>query len=130
MNKVTEIIVVTLVVIGIYVVLPLAMIMGWVRWARCRTIRPLSATLSFISFIFSTSSGLLAILAALYALTFGGFRYYDPILLKVFAWGGLLSLIGLAFAISGAWRPNALRWYAPACATGMLLFWLMAITGE
>jgi hypothetical protein len=58
------------------------------------------------------------------------FAYYDPLLLRIFRWGGLLSLSGMAFEIRGTWRPNPLRWYAPGCALGMLLFWFAMAIGE
>ena len=42
-----------------------------------------------------------------------------PVLLRIYRWGGLVSIAGIAFALGGAWRPNPLRWYAqpvlPAC---------------
>jgi hypothetical protein len=130
MNKGTELIVPILFVVGSYIALPAIMISGWVRWAKRRTPRTLSGIFSLTGFILGTTSGLLAISSILYALMIGGFPYYDPFLLRIYRWGGLLSLAGIAFAISGAWRPNPLRWYAPACAAGTLLFWFMAATGE
>jgi hypothetical protein len=129
-NKGAGLIIPILFVIGLYFGLPAVMSAGWVRWAKSTVPRNLSGTLSLTSFIFSTSSGLLAASAALYARLIRSFPYYDPLLLKVFGWGGFLSLVALAFACSGAWRANPLRWYAPVCAVGMLLFWLMAATGE
>jgi hypothetical protein len=83
-NKAIELIIPVLFVVGAYVALPGAMIAGWVRWAKSGKPRNISAILSLISFIFSTSSGLLAISAALYGVGIGGFRYYDPTLLKIF----------------------------------------------
>jgi hypothetical protein len=60
----------------------------------------------------------------------GGFPFYDPRLLKIYVCGLLLSLAGILCAIGGVWRAGPVRWHAPACAVGMLLFWFMAAIGE
>jgi hypothetical protein len=116
--------------IASYLAVPAAMILGWVRWVKHRQSQTLFSILSLIGFTLATASGLLALSSVLYAQTIGGFPYYDPSLLRIYRWGGLLSLAGIVFAISGAWRPSPLRWYAPACAVGMLLFWFMTGSGE
>ena len=63
----------------------------------------------------------------MYAFSIGGFPSYDPRLWNVFRGGILLSLTGLALAISGVWiwRPSSLRWHVPACGVGTLMFWTM-----
>jgi hypothetical protein len=53
-----------------------------------------------------------------------------PLLLRIFRWGGLLSLAGILFGICGVWRPGPLRWQAPVCGLGTLAFWLLAAEGE
>jgi hypothetical protein len=58
------------------------------------------------------------------------FPFYDPLLLRIFRWGGLLSLAGILFGICGVWRPGPLRWQAPVCGLGTLAFWLLAAEGE
>jgi hypothetical protein len=128
MNKTTESIVL-LFVVGIYMALPVAMVLGWVRWVKRAQPRMLFSTLSLIGFALATASGLLAISSVLYAHAVG-FRFYDPLLLRIYRWGGLLSVAGIVFGVSGAWRSNSLRWYAPGCALGMLLFWVIAAAGE
>jgi hypothetical protein len=119
-----------LLVVGLYAGVPTLLIWGWVRWAR-RT-QPLtpSSILSLIGFAFATASSLLASSSALYANVIRRFPFYDPSLLRIFAVGTLLSLCAILFAIIGIWRPNPLRWHAPACAVGTLLFWLLAAAGE
>lgn len=130
MSRSVDLIFPILFAIGIYLVLPVIMILGWTRWAKSKTAPTWSSILSLIGFTFATSSGVLAISSVMYAHRIGGFPYYDPLLLKVFRWGGLFSLVGLAFAIGGSRQANPLRWFAPACAAGMLLFWLMSAAGE
>jgi hypothetical protein len=78
--------------------------------------------LSLIGFIFATASALIAVSFLGYA-QIHDFPYYDPLLLRVFRCGALLSLGGIVFGISGAWQPSPLRWHAPAAAVGMLAFW-------
>jgi hypothetical protein len=130
MHRVAELTVFILFALGIYLALPAAMILGWVRWMKWRQPQTLSSILSLIGFTLATASGLLAISLIVYSLTIGGFAYYAPLLLRIYAWGGVLSLAGIVFAISGVWRPNPLRWYAPSCAVGMLKFWLIIASGE
>ena len=130
MHRVAELTVLVLFAIGIYLAVPAAMISGWVCWIKRRQPQTLSSILSLISFTLATVSALLAISSVLFAQTIGGFPYYDPSLLRIYRWGVLLSFAAIVFAISGAWRPSPLRWYAPACAVGMLVFWFMSASGE
>jgi uncharacterized BrkB/YihY/UPF0761 family membrane protein len=117
-------------VIGIYIALPVVMIWGWTRWTKRREPRTTFSTLSLIGFTLGTVSGLLAISAMLYARAVGGFPFYDPSLMRIYRWGALLSLAAMVFAIIGLWRPGPLRWHAPVCAVGTLVFWLAAAAGE
>jgi hypothetical protein len=110
--------------------LPVAMIWGWIRWGKRARRRNLTAILSLVAFVLATASALLAITAWVYASAVGGFPFYDPRLLRIYRWGLLLSLSGLAVAIGGVWRPGPLRWHAPAFAFGTLLFWFLAAIGE
>src|SRR5437016_2936621 len=106
------------------------MIWGWVRWWKHAQPKTLFSTLSFVGFGLATVSGLLAISSVLYAQLAGGFSSYDVALVRIYRWGALLSLAGAVFAIVGLWRPNALRWHAPVCAVGTLVFWLVTAAGE
>jgi hypothetical protein len=92
--------------------------------------RTLCPNLSLAGFLFATASGLLAVSSVAYSFGIGGFRYYDPHLLKIFRCGILLSLAGLVLGISGVWRPSSLRWHAPASAAGTLVFWIMVASME
>lgn len=114
----------------IYMALPAAMVWGWVRWSKRTQPRTWPSMLSLVGFVLATASGLLAAGSVLYAQTSGGFPFYDPSLLRIYRWGGLLSLSGTVFAFIGVWRPGPLRWHAPACAVGTLLFWFASAMGE
>jgi len=113
-----------------YLLAPVMLIWGWIRWLRRREEIGPPFVLSLIGFILSTVSGLLAICSIVYALAIHGFPYYDPHLLRIFRWGGLLSLAGIVLGLTGTSRPNALRWQAPLAGLGMLAFWTMAASGE
>jgi hypothetical protein len=114
----------------VYIALPAVITWGWVRWWKRTQPRTPFSILSLIGFTLATASGLLAISAMLYARAVGGFPFYDPLLLRIYRWGALLSLSGIVFAVIGVWRPSPLRWHAPACAIGTLLFWFAAAMGE
>lgn len=114
--------------LGVYVALPAVLVAGWVRWARRRQIGRTWPSLT--GFSLGTASAMLAIGAMVYAGMIGGFRYYDPTLLRIYRWGVLLSLAGLVFAAVGLRWSGPVRWYAPAAAVGTLLFWLGAAAGE
>jgi len=129
MGKVLETIALVL-VIGMYLALPVITIWGWIRWSDRRQRSSASSILSVVGFTFATLSGALAIFSLVYAHAIGGFPFYDPLLMKMYGVGFLLSSAGILFSLGGVWRPNALRWHAPACSLGMLLFWFFSAMGE
>ena len=129
MSAAVQSIVLVLFVVGIYLALPAAMIWG-VRLLKRTQPRTWPSVLSLLGFALATASGLLATASVLYAHSIGGFPFYDPLLLRIYRWGALLSLSGTVFALIGVWRPGPLRWHAPACAVGTLLFWFAAAMGE
>ena len=90
---------------------------------------PVSISLAY-GISLATTSGLLATTGIAYAHVIGGFPFWDPRLLRIYRWGFSLSLVGLVFALTGAWKPNSLRWHGVGCSLGMLLFWLVAAMGE
>jgi hypothetical protein len=112
-----------------YLVTPVALIWGWTRWARQPGQRTVLAALSLIGFIFATASAVLVVSSIAYAQVHH-FPYYDPLLLRIFRLGCLLSLAGIVFGISGVWRSGPLRWHAPVSGLGMLAFWVVAAEGE
>ena len=106
------------------------LIWGWTRWASDRQPRSHQSILALIGFTLASVSALLAISSMLYAYVIGGFRYYDPLLLRIFVCGGLLSVAGIVFAVAGARESSTLRWHAVGFSAGMLLFWFMSALGE
>jgi hypothetical protein len=109
---------------------PIILIWGWTRSPKLPKPRTVSSVFSLIGFLCSTASGLLAVSAIVFSLLIRGFPYYDPLLLRIFRWGFLLSFGGIVFGISGIGRPSSLRWHAPVSGFTMLVFWFMAATGE
>jgi len=122
--------IVAIAVVGVYLALPVVTIWGWIRWARRSHGSSLSSILSLASFTFATGSGLLAVCSVLYAHAIGGFPFYDPLLMRIYAAGSLMSLTAILLSLGGVWRPNLLRWHAPVCAVGTLLFWFASALGE
>ncbi len=110
--------------------LPVIIAWGWIRWAKRSQPRNLSAILSLVGFLLGTASALLGIFTFLYSLAIHSFPHYDPLLLRIYAVGTLLSLSGIVSGIAGLWTPSAVRWHAPICSVGTLLFWFMAAIGE
>ena len=108
---------------------PLVMAWGWVRWVKRKTPMTLFSAFSFFGFVLATASELLAISTATYASVTSS-SFYDPTLLKIYAVGMLLSLVGLILSIVGAFKANSLRYLAPGCALGTFFFWFMAAATE
>jgi hypothetical protein len=130
MKTVLEEIALMVFVIAVYVVLPVTIIGGWIRWLRHRAPETRFSLLSLVAFALATCSALLALISLIYAHAIDGFPYYDPRLLRFYRWGGILSDAGLVLGIIGCWRRNPLRWYAPLCALSMSVFWGAAAMGE
>jgi hypothetical protein len=105
------------------------LVWGWVRWIRRPRLWSASPILSLTGLILASLSGVLALSTIAYA-QFHHFPFYDPLLLRIFRIGALLSLGGLGFGIAGAWRPNSVRWLSAVSSFGMLIFWIVAASGE
>jgi hypothetical protein len=118
------------IVVAAILATPVLIIWGWIRWSQTTIPRTIPSTLSFIGFCLATASALLGLFAALYARFIHRFPFYDPALMKIYACGSLLSLAAVLFAVGGVWRKGPVRWHAPACAIGTLLFWIAAMSHE
>jgi hypothetical protein len=123
-----NVIIFTLIVLS-FVVSPIMLIWGWIRWVGQPKLRTVSSIFSLSGFILVTASALLAVSTMAYAQVHT-FQFYDPSLLRIFRWGVVLSIAGLLFGMGGVWQKNSLRWHAPVCALGTLAFWILAAAGE
>jgi hypothetical protein len=115
---------------GAFLVLPAVMIWGWVRLARRKEKVTLFLVLSIAGLVLATVSELLGISTGIYACVSGGFATFDPTLMKIYAWGTLLSFVGVIFATAGLWRPSSIRWHALVCSIGTLMYWLAEAAAE
>ena len=115
---------------GSLIGLPLVCLSGWVKWFQDKSASTSFSTLSVLGFSFGTLSLLLDASTAVYAYTIGGFPFYDPLLMRIYLWGGRLSLVGMAFGLIGVWRSGVLRWRGIVLPTSMLLLWFMAAMAE
>lgn len=117
-------------VLGTYIALPVAILGGWIHWAKQPKSLTLFSALSMIGFFLATCSALLAFGGLSYAHAIGGFPFYDPRLMRRYSWGGRLSLAGIVLGLISCFRRNTLRWYAPICSVGVFIFWFGAAIGE
>jgi hypothetical protein len=96
--------------------LPFAIVWGWVRWKRRPLARGVPPALLLIGFNLATASVLVGASSIVYAHVIGGFAFYDPLLLKIYRLGVLLSISGTLFASLGVRRSGPLRWHALCCS--------------
>jgi hypothetical protein len=112
-----------------YLLAPVTLVWGWLRWANQPKNWTPTAILSLLGFALATVSALLAVMTVAYAQV-RYFPFYDPLLMRIFRWGALLSAAGLLFGVGGAWRQSSLRWFAIAGAVGTFAFWLLSAERE
>ena len=113
-----------------YVVAPISLVWGWIRWIRRPKLRAVMPRLSLVGFMLATASAFLAASTIVYAYRMRGFGHYAPLLPKAFRAGALLSLGGILFGIGGIWRASSLRWHAPVSGIATLAFWIIGAVGE
>ena len=130
MKNLAELVFAVTYLLCIYVALPVALLRGWLHWAKQPKLMTPFSVLSMIGFSLASCSALLAFGGILYAHAIGGFPFYDPRLMTLYRWGGRLSVAGIALSIIGCFRRNTLRWYAPICSTGVFIFWFGAAMTE
>ena len=113
-----------------FVMTPLVVAWGWIRWARSEKRWTTLAVLSFCGFALATGSVALAVALSIYGHATGGFEFCDPRLTRVYAIGMLLSASGLILSLAGIWRFNSLRWHAFICSLGILVYWFALAEAE
>lgn len=113
-------------VIGGYIAAPVLLVWGWARWVRRPRQWTIWAILSLAGLTLATASLLVAVSVSVYSRSIGDFPHFDdPLVLRMYRWGELLSRAGIVFGIAGLWRPSVIRWHAFGCAVGMLMFWML-----
>jgi hypothetical protein len=117
---------------GIFLMMIPGGIIVWAvqRWVHSKPLfeMPLwRSSLACASFALGSASVLLWIFVGLWALVRGGFPFYDPVLLRMYAIGALLGLAGFVFSLPGKGK---LRWPACGIAALMTFLWIAAATGE
>jgi hypothetical protein len=117
-------------VIATYCAVPIAIVAGWIGWAKGERPRTVLSVLSLLGFTLATASALLAISSLVYAHATGGFPFYDRRLMRIYGWGLRLSAAGILLSIAGVARRSPLRYYAPACSIGTFVFWFVSAMGE
>jgi len=83
--------------------------------------------LAVAAFSLGGLSALLWFVIVIWALVGGGFRYYDPILLRSFGLGLLLSLGGFVLSLPAKGK---LRWPGCIISCAMVFMWLVAASME
>lgn len=113
-----------------YLVAPITIIWGWSRWWRSPNIGSATSILALCGFVLASASALLGLMTIGCAQLIHGFRYYDPVLLRIFRIGAMLSLSSIVSALGGVWRANSLRWHSLVAGLSTLSFWIVAAAGE
>ena len=108
-----------------YIVAPVTLISAWIRWISQPRHWSATSVCSFASLVLATASGMVAISSVVWAQAIGGFGWYDPRLMKMMAWGLLLSVSAVVLSFGGVWRRNELRWQSPVASIGTAAFWLL-----
>jgi hypothetical protein len=100
------------------------------RWLRTapRIVSP--AWRSYFAFAATSLAGvsvLVWIVVGIWAQAIGWFPFYDPVLMRLYAWGFLTGFAGLVAGLVGKGK---LRW--PACGVSALMtfLWLAWMAGE
>src|SRR5437016_4227966 len=90
-------------------------IWGWRSWMRGRPSKlTLGMMSTLIGFVCASISASLEIGTGVYAQVRNGFAFMDPTLLRIYAAGLILSVLGLVCGIFGADDKTPLRWKTPA----------------
>ena len=72
-----------------YLVGPVTLIWGWLRWSTRPKPRNIPSSLSLIGFVLASASALVGVASVVYAQIIHGFSFYDPRLMRILRWGVL-----------------------------------------
>jgi hypothetical protein len=92
--------------------------------------RPALAVCSGVAWTLALASAVLYFGSIVWANVRGGFRFYDPVLMRIYGYGTLLSLRGIVFGLLSVWRGRKVRWGAGALSIVMTALWFIAAMGE
>jgi hypothetical protein len=110
-----------------YLVGPVLLVWGWIRWIRHRPMNwTMGPLFSFVGFCLATAA--YAVGPIVIALA-RDFEHPSPLIDPLLQFGLILSLSSLVCALGGVWRKSPLRWLAPALALCAFCFWLFAGIG-
>jgi len=105
-------------VLLVYLLVPILIAWGWIRWLKEKKPRNVAASFSYASFALATLSLLYAVYVIGFAHLTAGSAADAP------SWEGLcISAIATILAFAGLWRTNPLRWHATLCSLAMLFLW-------
>jgi hypothetical protein len=110
-----------------YIIAPVSLIWGWVRWFNQPKPRAFSSATSLVAFILASASAAFGLLTVLYGMS-GAFEEHYEVFYRVVGVGAVISLLAILVAVGGLWRKSPLRWLALASALGTLGFWADAST--
>jgi hypothetical protein len=108
----------------------LVLVVLWIKLSRRSRQQDTSTLFAVVGFSLAAASTLLAISGICYGRTIGGFRHYDPLLMRIFLWGFGLSLAAIIYSLAGVRRRTVLRSFAVALSIITLLFWLFSMMAE
>lgn len=109
---------------------PIAIIWGWVRWARDSGGSTFWSKVSFVGFLLANASVCTCVVGVASARDVGGFPDYGPQVSKMMWIGACISPIGFVISLIGCWRPSVLRWIAPLSAAGAMALWVITAGSE
>jgi hypothetical protein len=89
---------------GVYGGLPALFISGWVRLSKDKNLGSTPRLFAVVGFSLATGSARLGLFTFLYARLIHSFPYYDPTLMRIYAFGSLLALAGVLSSVGGIWR--------------------------
>ena len=113
-----------------WVVVPATLVWALRRWWKSQPRFELPAWRSYLAFGAFSLGGLsvvLWILLVIWAFARGGFRFYDPLLLRCYGIGLLLGLGGFVCSLPSKGK---LRWPACFISFAMVFMWFVAASME
>ena len=114
----------------LWVVIPALLFRSWLLWLRQKN-QPSTRSFSFswIGLVLASLSSLTAIGGFVFSAVVGP-AYYDPVLMKIFFTGLLISLAALLAGLCGLQGKDSIRWHSVALGSSTVLFWFFSMSFE